>query len=83
MPLVVLRDPSGTELEVGGPFCPVVARETLTVRRAGAKVVAIADGGEERPCTREVPADARLSVGLRGAPGGGTSGARNLFVRRE
>ncbi len=84
MPLVVLRDPrSGAELEVGGPFCPIVARETLTVRRSGAKVSAIADGGEERPCTREVSADARLSVGLRGAPGGDTSGARNLFVRRE
>ena len=83
-PIVILRDDRGVELEVGGPFCPIgVAKETLTVTRDGARVTFVADGREVRECTRGVAENARVSIGLRGASGVESSGARNLFVRRD
>ena len=84
-PLVVLRDEAGAELEVGGPFCALAgtAKESLVVTRDGPRVSYAADGGETRDCPRGVDAIARISVGLRGSSGVDSSGARNLFVRRE
>lgn len=84
-PLVVLRDETGAELEVGGAFCAgaAAARSSLVVTREGAKVTYAIDGDAAKECARGVSENARVYVGLRGASGAGTSGARNLFVRRE
>lgn len=99
--LVVLRDESGNELVIGGPepttptscsnavaWCAgsVAAISSLQVQRNGASVTWSVPNGPSGVCGSGVNADARLSVGLRGA--GLSSGssaqsmAANLTVTR-
>jgi hypothetical protein len=88
--LVVLRDPTGTELEVGGETCPGALSgstagqaSTLHVQRAGATVTWSLGSGATATCATGVAAGARLSIGLRG-PEGATEGiASNLIIARS
>jgi hypothetical protein len=75
-PIVVLRDERGAELEVGGASCLIgSAQSALHVARTGATVTA-----NGTTCTGTLRADARVSIGVRGAANG--SLARNLRVVR-
>ena len=88
--LVVLRDPTGTELEVGGETCPGALSgtsagqaSTLHVQRTGATVTWSLGSGAPATCTTGVAAGARLSIGLRG-PEGATEGvASDLLIARS
>jgi hypothetical protein len=85
--MVVLRDPLGDELEVGGTSCPGAlvtgAPSTVTVDRRGATVTWNVTGGPSGTCPPSgFAADARLSIGVRGAAGQTSSVARNLRVTR-
>jgi hypothetical protein len=86
--LVVLRDTLGNELEAGGAACPgaIVAgssASSLAVTRRGATVTWSLSGGVTHTCPTTVfEPDARLSVGVRGAPDLTRSVARNLRVTR-
>lgn len=85
-PYVVLRQENGLELEVGGVGCPLGrnALQTLAVSRNGTRVQVTADGGEPRVCPTELlDANARVSVGVRGAGGTGVSLARDLRITRR
>ncbi|HEY5147352.1 MAG TPA: hypothetical protein VII82_11320, partial [Polyangiaceae bacterium] len=85
--LLVLRDPLGNELEIGGASCPgaVVTGSplTLTVERRGAAIDWTVSGGTpSNACPDPFAAGARLSIGVRGAPDLTRSVARNLRVTR-
>lgn len=84
--LVVLRDALGDELEVGGAACPGAivtgAASTLTVERKGASLTWAVSGEASGTCALGFDADARVSVGVRGAPDLISSVARNLRVTR-
>jgi hypothetical protein len=85
--LLVLRDPLGNELEIGGASCPgaVVTGSplTLTVERRGAAIDwTVSSGAPSNACPDPFAADARLSIGVRGAPDLTRSVARNLRVTR-
>ena len=87
--MVVLRDALGDELEVGGAACPGAlvtgAPSTITVERQGATVnwsVSGSSPGSGSCASPAFAADARLSIGLRGAAGQLQSVARNLRVTR-
>jgi hypothetical protein len=86
--LVVLRDPTGVELEVGGATCPGALAvsaghaSTLHVERAGAAVTWSVDGGASQTCATGVSSTARLSVGLRGPENASQAVAANLTVAR-
>lgn len=84
-PEIVLRPGVGAELAVGGAECAfaLAARQTLVVDRKGAEVRVTVDGREPRACTTTIDATARVALGLRGAGGTGTTGARNLRVTRR
>lgn len=72
-PRIVLRDEVGVELEVGGPACPLASGAPIHLVRSGAEVT----GGDH---TCAVRADARLSVGFRGAVPEST--LRNVRIHR-
>jgi hypothetical protein len=85
--LVVLRDELGNELEVGGTGCPGAlatppSPTSLHVKRAGASVSWAAAAGPSSPCSSSVRAEARLTIGVRGASGSTRSVVRNLRVSR-
>jgi hypothetical protein len=87
-PRVVLRDERGTELEVGGASCLIVgfpATHTMHLVRDGSAVTATLDDGAPRPCLSTLAggAEARVSVGLRGAPSGPFSTARRFVLQRN
>jgi hypothetical protein len=89
-PIVVLRDETGAEFEVGGAACGFgrAVRSTLSIRRRDRRVDVGVDGGSARTCPTSLAAPAgtgvplRVSIGLRGASAGPTSGARNLRIVR-
>jgi hypothetical protein len=87
--LLVLRDTSGNELEVGGASCPGAivtgAPSSLTVERHGAQVTWSVSGGVAAPCpsaSTTIGAEARVTIGVRGAPDLTQSVTRNLRVMR-
>ena len=82
---VVLRQASGTELAVGGASCAFgqTATRSLAIARRGRTVSVSADGAAARACPNELPAGARIAIGLRGSQGVGLSGARNLRIVRR
>ena len=85
--VLVLRDDLGSELEVGGVSCLLGAAVTgapssLTVQRRGATVTWTVSGKAPRACSTRVRADARVSVGVRGAADLSRSVARNLRITR-
>lgn len=84
-PYVVLRQEDGRELEVGGAGCGFAQGVTrsLDVERTGKSVTVRIDGGEPHACQAELDLGARISVGVRGAGGTGTSVARNLRITRR
>ncbi|MBX3186010.1 MAG: hypothetical protein KF819_03300, partial [Labilithrix sp.] len=84
-PSIVLRQDGGRELEIGGAACPLTRSGTqaIYVERTGKHVRVRVDDGELRECPTELPQGARISVGLRGAAGGGTALARNLRITRR
>lgn len=84
-PSVVLRQEDGRELEVGGAACAFAqaATKSLKITRRGKRVDVSVDDGEPRVCPTELDADARVSVGVRGAGATGTSVARNLRITRR
>jgi hypothetical protein len=84
-PTIVLRPERGAELEVGGASCAFAqaASQSLGVRRRGRRVVVSVDGAPERPCPTELEANVRVSIGLRGSQGVGSSAGRNLRVTRR
>jgi hypothetical protein len=73
------------ELAIGGAACAFggSATKTLAVERRGKEVRVILDGREERTCPAELDASGRVSLGLRGAGGTASTGARNLRVIRR
>jgi hypothetical protein len=82
MPLVVLRDDSGNELEVGGASCTLLGGSKVHVERHGAIVSASVDDGTPKTCETKVDPIARLHVGLRGS-GDGSSSDKFSISRRE
>ena len=82
---VVLRQPSGAELAVGGASCAFGqgATRSLAITRRGRIVSVSADGTAARACPNDLPAGARIAIGLRGSQGVGLSGARNLRIVRR
>jgi hypothetical protein len=83
--VVVLRDPLGDELEIGGATCPVriaPGASSLEVRRTGGTVMWTASGGASGGCSGVLPGDPRVSVGVRGRAGASRSVVRNLRVAR-
>jgi hypothetical protein len=85
-PIVVLRDESGVELEVGGGTCPIVVPDgtsSLHVERDGATVTVTVGGDAPKACRTTVAEGARLSVGLRGGSSGDRSSGKNLSVVRR
>jgi hypothetical protein len=88
--LVVLRDPLGNELEVGGAGClgqlsaplPPVA-SSLHVERRGSAVTWTLAAGASGTCATTVTPTARLAIGLRGPPQTGRSVVTNLRVVRR
>jgi hypothetical protein len=85
-PLVVLREASGAELEIGGPNCrievPVGTASRIRVDRDAEIVRVTIDDREPTECTRRV-SKGRLSIGLRGVAGSGRSAVKNLLVTRR
>jgi hypothetical protein len=82
-PLVVLRDPAGNEIVVGGDGCDVASlagANGVHVERHGPSVT-WATGGASGTCTSAVAAGARVAIGVRGTTPG-PSVARNLRVTR-
>jgi hypothetical protein len=82
MPLVVLRDDNGNELEVGGASCSLLGGSKVNVERHGTNVTASVDDGTPKTCETKVDATARLHVGLRGSGDGATSNYFSIS-RRE
>jgi hypothetical protein len=82
MPLVVLRDDAGNELEVGGASCTLLGGGSLHVERHGANVIASVDQGTPKTCEKQLDPTARLHVGLRGSGDGSTSDSFSIS-RRE
>ena len=82
---IVLRQASGTELEVGGASCAFAqsATRSLSLSRRGTTVRVKVDDKDAQPCPNELPASARIAIGLRGSQGVGSSGARNLRITRR
>jgi hypothetical protein len=88
--LVVLRSALGEELEVGGLACPAALGALpveLHVERHGSDVTWSTPGGRDGgaasgSCTATFGAGDRISIGVRGAHGGGISAARDLRVTR-
>ena len=84
-PSIVLRQEDGREIDVGGAACPTVqsAVTTLRVERIGKRVTVQADDKPPLTCPTEVDLTARVSIGVRGAGGTGSSLAHNLRIRRR
>jgi hypothetical protein len=83
MPLVVLRDDAGNELEVGGASCTLLLTgSALHVERHGADVTVSVDNGTAKTCEKPVDATARVHLGLRGT-GDGSSSDSFSVSRRE
>jgi hypothetical protein len=84
-PYVVLRQENGRELEVGGAACGFTqsVNKSLQVDRTGKRVVVRIDDGEPRECPTALDETARVSIGVRGAGGTGTSLAKNLRITRR
>ena len=85
--LLVLRDPLGHELEVGGVSCSgaIVSGSplTLVVERRGTNLEWTVSGDTpSNACATPFTADARLSIGVRGAPDLSRGVVRNLRVSR-
>ncbi len=83
-PILVFRDVSGRELEVGGGSCALTAAATnhISAARRGSEVLVTVDYGVERPCPAQLPDGVRVSIGLRGSAGSEVSTATNLQVWR-
>jgi hypothetical protein len=81
LPWVVLREEGGGELAVGSPDCVVLAGSRMHVERVRDAVNVSVDGGESTTCGKRLTKGARVTVGLRGAPGG--SVATSLQVARR
>jgi hypothetical protein len=82
--LIVLRDESGSELEVGGASCPgltIPGAMSAHVTRQGGTVRWRSAGGADRNCGSGVRPGARLSIGVR-SPASARSVVRNLKVMR-
>lgn len=82
---IVLRQATGDELEVGGASCAFAqsATRTLSLTRRGATVRVKVDDKDAQSCPNELPAGARIAIGLRGSQGVGSSGARSLRITRR
>jgi hypothetical protein len=87
--LVVLRDQTGTELEVGGETCPGALTgstagqaSTLHVQRTGTAVTWNLGGGAPVTCATGIADAARLSIGLRGPENAAEGVAANLIIAR-
>jgi hypothetical protein len=87
--LVVLRDETGAELEVGGETCPGALAaataghaSTLHVQRTGATVTWNLEGAAPADCATGVGSGARLAIGLRGPENASEGVARNLRIGR-
>jgi hypothetical protein len=83
---IVLREPDGTELEVGGGTCPFAKTpdHTISVRRRDRHVDVAIDGGPAQTCPPPLLDESvRVSLGVRGAQGVSLSGARNLLIDRR
>jgi hypothetical protein len=82
---VVLREPSGTELEIGGGTCPFAQtpQRTVAVKRRDRRVDVTIDDGPARTCPTSLDEGVRVSLGMRGAQGVSLSGARNLQIDRR
>jgi hypothetical protein len=88
--ILVLRDPSGAELEVGGASCPAPVADgaaTLEVVRTGVNVAwslshVTAANATAGTCSTSLAANARIAIGVRGGSSAAPSTARNLRVTR-
>jgi hypothetical protein len=83
--LVVLRDESGAELEVGGSACPgATSPGTMSIHlmRKGSTVTWNTGGGADTNCANAVRENARLSIGFRAPASATRSVVRNLRITR-
>jgi hypothetical protein len=85
--VVVLRDESGSELEIGGASCPAPftagAASSLHVERRSAKVTWNRTTGGAGTCSTATSAEGRLAIGVRTAADATRSVVTNLRVARE
>jgi hypothetical protein len=82
--LVVLRDDLANTIEVGGSGCggvPLSGATSVHVERRGTSVAWRLSSGASGECAAGVATDARVSLGVRGAPPG-PSVVRNIRVTR-
>jgi hypothetical protein len=84
-PLIVLRQESGREIEVGGAGCGFALSATtkIHVERVGPEVSVRFDDGAPRLCPSTLDDGARVTIGVRGPQGSGSAVARNLRVNRR
>jgi hypothetical protein len=86
--LVVLRDESGSELEVGGPSCAGLLAgitgqvSSMHLTRRGSTVTWSTADGAKGTCANSVGQNARLSIGVRAPASVTRSVVRNLRVTR-
>ncbi len=80
-PSIVLRDDAGNETVLDAASCPLAPGNAIHVERDANGVRASVDGGALAPCTAAPASAARVSIGVRGAPPSGASGASGSVIR--
>ena len=82
---IVLREPTGTEIEIGGGTCPFATtpEHTVSLRRRDRHIDVTIDAGPTTTCPVLLDVGVRVSLGMRGAQGVSLSGARNLLIDRR
>lgn len=84
LPVVILRDPTGAQFQVGGATCPLTGTGThLRVERDAAQVRVSLDGLPPTVCSAQLPSDLRVAIGLSGGISGPAATAQNLKIIRR
>jgi hypothetical protein len=85
--VVVLRDESGSELEIGGASCPAPftagAASSIHVERRSSSVSWSLSTGDAGTCSSGTSTDGRIAIGVRAVAGATRSVVTNLRVARQ
>lgn len=65
-PLILLRDDSGNEIEIGGAACPLLVGSRIRVERHGGSITTSVDGSTPKPCPETLDPRVRVHLGVRG-----------------